>query len=140
MFDFERIVKQAVQPTLDTLLRLERRLSRSCRSILAQIRTHLIEPYRAKIQALRATACALLGRDELAENLLQERFKVSNPMVTKRTPGYWQSISHLSSQAGAPEKGGLACSRENMASHCRFLGNGPPALVTATQSVSRANS
>jgi transcriptional regulator GlxA family with amidase domain len=44
MFDVERVLEQAVQPTLDTLLRLEKRLSRSCRSIMAQIRAHLIEP------------------------------------------------------------------------------------------------
>lgn len=44
MFDVERILKQAVKPTLDILRRLEKRLSRSCRSIMAEIRAHLIEP------------------------------------------------------------------------------------------------
>ena len=44
MLDVERILKQAVRSTLDTLLRLERRLSRSCRTIMAEIRAHLIDP------------------------------------------------------------------------------------------------
>ena len=49
MIDVEPVLKQAVQPTLDTLLRLEKRLARSCRSIMAKIRAHLIEPdYSAK--------------------------------------------------------------------------------------------
>lgn len=44
MFDVEPILKQAVRPTLDALVRMEKRLSRSCRSIMAEIRAHLIEP------------------------------------------------------------------------------------------------
>jgi len=44
MLDVEPVIRQAVKPTLDTLLRLERGLSRSCRSIMAEIRAHLIDP------------------------------------------------------------------------------------------------
>lgn len=44
MLDIEPVLKRAVQPTLQTFLRLEKRLSRSCRSILAEIRAHFIDP------------------------------------------------------------------------------------------------
>jgi len=44
MFDVEQVLKRAVKPTLDALLRLERRLSRSWRSMMVEIRAHLIEP------------------------------------------------------------------------------------------------
>jgi AraC-like DNA-binding protein len=44
LLDLERVLDRAVAPTLDTLLRLEKGLSRSCRAIMAEIRAHLIDP------------------------------------------------------------------------------------------------
>lgn len=44
MFDVEHVLQRAVEPTLDALLSLEKRLSRSWRSMMAEIRAHLIEP------------------------------------------------------------------------------------------------
>jgi len=46
-----------VQPTLDTLLGLEKRLSRSCRSILAEIRANLLEP-EYSVEKLRSNVGA----------------------------------------------------------------------------------
>ena len=44
MIDLERILKQALEPTLGAIVRMEARVSRSVRSVLAQIRARLVEP------------------------------------------------------------------------------------------------
>jgi hypothetical protein len=51
------------------------RLSANADRLLARRRVRATSPHRAKIEALRATAFALLGSDELAENLLTRAIK-----------------------------------------------------------------
>lgn len=51
------------------------RLAAHADRLLVRKRVRSTSPHRAKIQALRATACALLGSDELAENLLTRAIK-----------------------------------------------------------------
>jgi len=51
------------------------RLAAHADRLLARRRVRATSPHRAKIEALRATAFALLGSDELAENLLTRAIK-----------------------------------------------------------------
>jgi AraC-like DNA-binding protein len=44
MIDLERFLQQALEPTLAAIVGMEERVSRSVRSVLAEIREHLVDP------------------------------------------------------------------------------------------------